>query len=120
MRITDPALAVREHGVDWLSTLMDGLEGYDGSLYREWKLVHEPQQTSDDGDDSQPRLSYHAYTQDTMLLNLIFSRIEMLCQAQLRDKNGNPVIDPIWFQPPGVETRPQEATYESMLAFLSS
>lgn len=115
-------LAIHTHGIDWLSALMAGLEGYDQSLYREWLLDHEPKPTADAEDDTPPRLSYHAYTQDTMLLNQLLTQLTLLVQAYVRDKNDNPVIEPVFFQPPGLprETEPVEATYESMKAWLGA
>lgn len=99
---------------------MEGLEGYDQSLYREWRLNNE--EISGDGDKA-PRLSYHSYSQDTMLLNHLASRVELLCQAFVRNEDGDPAIDPVFFQSPG-ETdpeppQPQEATFETLSAFLA-
>ncbi|NMM98159.1 hypothetical protein [Bifidobacterium olomucense] len=110
--------AIRAHGVDWLTALLQGLEGYDSSLYREW-MLNNTTSDSDVGED-QPRLSYHAYTQDTMLLNQILIQTTLLCQSLVRDRSGKPAIDPVYFQPPGpsIEPEPAEATYESMKAWM--
>lgn len=114
IRILDASTAVREHGVAWLARLLGGLESYDGSIYRERLLNDMPPKQ---GDDGEPRLSNHGYSQDTMLLNVINTQLQLLVQTFVRDRNDKPIVTPVFFKPPGLEPQPEvnpDASYEDM------
>lgn len=85
---------------------MSGLTGYDGSLYREWLMEHPGEQADAPGDDAEHRLSYHSYTQDTMLLAALYN----LLLARFTDGKH----DPPYILQPGQPDPKKKGTHESL------
>ena len=113
--------ALHEYDGGFLVRLLQGLSGYDESLYREWLLNHPMQSETADEGESRRMLSYHRYSQDTSLLLGIFNHVGALTCGLMETKNGkHPEFTPIL--PPDTEQpkKPVAASLDSIKALFSS
>ena len=81
--------ALHEYDGGVLVRLLQGLSGYDESLYREWLLNHPMRSETADEGESRRMLSYHRYSQDTSLLLGIFNHVGALTCGLMETKNGS-------------------------------
>lgn len=113
--------AIYEYDCGFLIRLIQGLAGYDESLYREWLLDHPDENPPSVDRDATPMLSYHRYSQDTSLLLGIYNHVGSLTCGLLETEDGkHPEFTPI--MPPGASEPKQtgKADFKSMQAFLPS
>ena len=104
--------AIHEYDGGFLVRLLQGLSGYDESLYREWLLNHPMRSETADEGESRRMLSYHRYSQDTSLLLGIFNHVGALTCGLMETKNGKhpeftPILPPDTEQP---ESRSRRAS----------
>lgn len=84
---------------------MDGLEGYEGSLYRAWMSVHHPiPHGSDGGQDGSMRLSPVGYGQLQMLLLNQSNTLEVI-RVLLARFMGDGKTRPRLIEPPDAPDR---------------
>lgn len=102
---------------------MDGLELVDDSLYREWVLNHPNPDTASTGrKDEKMRLSYHGYTQETMLLADMRNMMAAIINSKLDPKESKTKqVDPILFpgDKTGGEKRSNASSLNAMTAMFS-
>lgn len=114
---------MRECQPQFLLDLLDGLELVDDSLYREWMLNHpNPDAASTGRKDEGMRLSYHGYTQETMLLADMRNMMAAIINSKLDPKESKTKqVDPILFpgDKTGGEKRSNASSLNAMTAMFS-
>lgn len=86
---------------------MDGLEGYDGSLYRAWMTTHHP--LPRDGEEKTPRLSPVTYGQSQMLALNQANTLEAI-RVLLARFMGDRKTQPHLINPPSTDAGKAKAT----------
>lgn len=103
--------------------LLDGLELVDDSLYREWVLNHPAaDMSSTRRKDEKMRLSYHGYTQETMLLADMRNMLAAIINSKIDPKESkNKQVEPILFpgDKPGEGQRSGASDLNAMTAMFS-
>lgn len=104
--------------------LLDGLELMDESLYREWVLTH-PERNPEAGENasSEIRLSFHRYTQETMLLadmrNMMAAIINSKRDPKAKEDPISPVLMPYAGEQPGKASGSGLADMQAMFSKFS-
>lgn len=98
--------ALREFEPSYVSNLLDGLEGVDGSLYRAWSLDRNPPKPGGDGKQDR-RLQWLSYSQDSTLLLEIRNLLELL-RVMFARYMGDRKSKPEFALPPGSPVQADE------------
>lgn len=103
--------------------LLDGLELVDDSLYREWVLNHPAaDMSSTRRKDEKMRLSYHGYTQETMLLADMRNMLAAIINSKIDPKESkSKQVEPVLFpgDTAGGEKRSGASDLNAMTAMFS-
>ena len=114
---------MRECQPQFLLDLLDGLELVDDSLYREWVLNHPNHDAaSASRKDEKMRLSYHGYTQETMLLADMRNMLAAIINSKIDPKESkSKQVDPVLFpgDTAGGEKRSGASDLNAMTAMFS-
>ncbi|OZG68280.1 hypothetical protein [Bifidobacterium eulemuris] len=95
-------MILHDYDPSYLCDLLDGLEGYDGSLYRAWMMEHHPLSPNGGGNAARRQLGWLGYSQTNMLLLDVANMLEVI-RVQLARLGGDGKTKPDMIFPPGVE-----------------